>query len=175
MTFFDKYSFKQKNYAVALLTVLLIAVAYKKSFSGSLETIKYRTELDAKVEKASHADQDIKFKQIEIMKLDRFIGKENSTVEKVQQGFLNFFAEKAEHLHVHHIDEVLNFKHPDYQINTHSIILKGDYLNTLNFIYALETNFPLGKILNITFEYKRPSSEDEEALYTTLLMQNYLR
>ncbi|NRA13343.1 MAG: hypothetical protein HRT57_15460, partial [Crocinitomicaceae bacterium] len=108
MTFFDKYSFKQKNYAVALLTVLLIAVAYKKSFSGSLETIKYRTELNAKVEKAAHADEEIRIKQIEIMKLDRFIGKENSSVEKVQQGFLNFFAENAKDINVHQIDEVLN-------------------------------------------------------------------
>jgi hypothetical protein len=175
LTFFDKYSFQQKNYALAILTVLLIAVAYKKAFSISLDTIKYQTELTDKVEKASHADQDIRSNQIEIMKLDRFLGKENSTVEKVQQGFLNFFAEKAKNIAVHQIDEVLNFKHPDYEINTHSIVLKGDYLSTLNFIYALETDFPLGKILNITFEYKRPSSEDNEALYTTLLMQNYLR
>lgn len=175
MTFFDKYSFKQKNYAVALLTVLLIAVAYKKSFSTSIETGKYRTELTAKVEKAAHADEDIKMRQIEIMKLDRFLGKENSSVEKVQQGFLNFFADTAKNVSVYQIDEVLNFKHPDYEINTHSIVLKGDYLSTLNFIYAIETDFPLGKILNITFEYKRPSSENNEALYTTLLMQNYLR
>ncbi len=175
MTFFDKYSFKQKNYAVALLTVLLIAVAYKKAFSISIETVTYRTELREKMEKASHADQDIRSRQIEIMKLDRFLGKENSSVEKVQQGFLNFFARNAKNLSVYQIDEVLNFKHPDFEINTHSIVLRGDYISTLNFIYALETSFPLGKILNIKFEYRRPSSEDKEALYTTLLMQNYLR
>ena len=140
-----------------------------------METITYKEELTAKVEKAAHADQEIRVKQIEIMKLDRFLGKENSTVEKVQQGFLNFFAQNAKNIGVYQIDEVLNFKHPDYEINTHCIVLKGDYLNTLNFIYAMETDFPLGKILNIKFEYKRPSSEDDEALYTTLLMQNYLR
>lgn len=175
MTFFDSYSFKQKNYALAILAVLLIALAYKKAFSVSLETVKYRTELSEKLERSSHADQEIRTKQIEIMKLNRFLGKENNSVEKVQQGFLNFFADTAEHLTVYQIDEVLNFKHPDFEINTHSIVLKGDYTSTLKFIYAMETDFPLGKILNIKFEYKRPSSEDSEALYTTILMQNYLR
>lgn len=175
MTFFDKYSYKQKNYAMAILAVLLIAVAYKRAFSVSIETRGYRDELYEKLDRASSADQDIRSKQIEIARLNRYLGEENSTVERVQQGFLNFFAQRADGLLVHQIDEVLNFKHPDFEINTHRIVLRGDYLSTLDFIYALEKDFALAKVLNLKFEFKRYSMEEEKHLYTTLLIQNYLR
>ena len=175
MTFFDKYSFKQKNYALAIISVLMIAAAYKRAFSVSLETRDYRNELEVKLEKASNADQEIRSKQLQIANLNRFLGQENSTVEKVQQGFLNFFADYAEGLSVHQIDEVLNYKHPDFEINTHSIVLKGDYLSAMQFIYALEKDFSLAKVLNVSFAFKRYSMEDQKHLYTTLLIQNYLK
>ncbi len=175
MTFFDKYSYKQKNYALAILAVLLIAVAYKRAFSISIETRNYRNELQDKLLRASSADQEIRSKQLEIAQLNRYLGEENSTVERVQQGFLNFFAQKGKGLSVHQIDEVLNFKHPDFEINTHRIVLRGNYSRTLEFIYALEREFNLAKVLNLKFEYKRYSLEDEKHLYTTLLIQNYLR
>ena len=160
---------------MAILAVLLIAVAYKRAFSVSIETAVYRDELHEKLDKAASADQDIRSKQIEISRLNRYLGEENSTVERVQQGFLNFFAQKADGLLVHQIDEVLNFKHPDFEINTHRIVLRGDYLSTLKFIYALEKEFTLAKVLNLKFEFKRYSMEEEKHLYATLLIQNYLR
>lgn len=175
MEFFDKYSYKQKNYALAILSVLLIAVAYKRAFSVSIETGTYKQELEDKLVVAASADQEIRSKQKELATLNLMLGEENNTIEKVQQGFLNFFALNTTDLAVHEISEVLNYKHPDFSINTHRIVLKGDYLNTLDFIYKLERDFKLAKILNTTFEYKKYNSEDEKDLYTTLLIQNYLR
>lgn len=175
MTFFDGYSYKVKNRAMLVVAVLLIAVAYKRAFSVTLETRSYRQELEQKLERAEYANQDIRKEQLEIAQLNQYLGQENNSVEKVQQGFLNFFALKAKNILVHQIDEVLNYKHPDFEINTHSIVLKGDFVSTLVFIYAMEKDFPLAKLLNLHFEYKRTSNEQDEALYTTLLIQNYLR
>lgn len=175
MTFFDKYSYKIKNRALLVLIVLLIAVAYKRVFSITLDARTYRFELSEKLEKAKSADTEIRRKQVELAQMNRYLGEENNTVEKVQQGFLNFFARNAESLGVYQIDEVLNYKHPDFEINTHNIILKGDYLSTLGFLYKLEKEFTLAKILNIQFEYKRMSNDESEALYTSILIQNYVR
>ncbi len=175
MTFFDKYSYKQKNYAMIVLAVLLVAVAYKRAFSVTVETLDYRSELEDKLILAQSADSEIRTRQLDIARLNRYLGEQNNTVEKVQQGFLNFFAQHGNGLQVHQIDEVLNFKHPDFEINTHRIVLEGNYPNTLRFIYALEKKFRLAKVLNIGFELKRFSMEEEKHLYTTLLIQNYLR
>ena len=175
MEFFDKYSYKQKNYALAILAVLIAAVVYKHKISVLLETNQLKVELEDKIQQASTADSDIRSTQIEIAQLNRFLGEENNSVEKVQQGFLNFFAKRADQISVYQVNEVLGYKHPDFTINTHLVVLKGDYLHTLRFIYDLEKEFRLAKVLNCTFEYKKYSSDDEKSLYTTLLIQNYLK
>ncbi len=175
MTFFDQYSYKQKNIALLVLGVLLAAASYKRAFSVTIETAEYKTELQEKLILAETSDQQIRTKQIEIAQLNRLIGKEGNTIEKVQQEFLNFFAKRAQSISVHQIEEVLHFQHPDFSINTHRIVLKGDYINTLRFIYDLEKKFNLAKILNISFEFRKFNSDDDKDLYTTLLIQNYLR
>lgn len=175
MTFFDKYSYKQKNFALIVLAILLIAVSYKRVFKTTLDSVQYSQELQNKIEQSKNADSQIRDKYREIALLNKNIGKENVSVEKVQQGFLNFFADKANGLTVYSIDEVLVYQHPDYKINTHRIVLKGGYLNALKFIYNLEKDFSLGKVLNLTFEYRKASIEEEKDLYTTILLQNYLR
>lgn len=158
-----------------VFAVLLIAAAWKRSFSITFETRNARTELEEKLLRASSADADIRSKYAEIAALNRYLGEENNSVEKVQQAFLNFFAKEANLLSVHQIDEVLNYKHPDFEINTHRIVLKGDFISTLQFIYKMEKEFSYAKLLNIQFEYKRYSMEEEKDLYTVLLIQNYVR
>jgi hypothetical protein len=175
MTFFDKYSYKQKNYALALLAVLLVAVSYKRAFSTTIETRQYRDELEEKVLMAQTASVDIRLCKAQINNLNRLLGKENITIEKVQQGFLNFFARYSERIAVYQIDEVLTYQHPDFSINTHRIVLRGDYLNTLKFIYRFEQDFDLARLINISFEYKKYMADSHEELYTTILIQNYLR
>ncbi len=175
MTFFDKYSYKQKNYALLVIIVLLLAVTYKRAISVTLETKSFESELEQQLVLAQSANAQIRVKQATIAQLNRILGKENSTVEKVQQGFLNFFAKNSRGLNVYKIDEVIKFQHPDFTINTHQIVLKGEYTNTLKFIYTLEKDFDLARLTNVTFEYKKVNSDEPEALYTTLLIQNYLK
>lgn len=175
MTFFDKYSYKQKNYALLVFIVLLAAAVYKRSLSVTIETKKYEAELDEKIDTAQRALTEIGIKKSEIALLDRMIGKENLSVEKVQQGFLNFFANYSKHISVYKIEEVLKFQHPDFTINTHQIVLKGGYLPTLEFVYRMEKEFDLARLINTSFEYKKMSSEESESLYTTLILQNYMR
>lgn len=175
MTFFDQYTYKQKNYALLVLSVLLAAVAYKRAFSVTIETGEYKTELQEKLILAESADQQIRAKQVALAQLNRLLGEEGNTIEKVQQEFLNFFAQKGAGVGVHQIEEVLHFQHPDFSINTHRIILKGDYTSTLRFIYELEKKFTLAKVLNVSFEFKKYDADDDKSLYTTLLIQNYLR
>ena len=175
MTFFDKYTYKQKNYALLVIGVLLAAVAYKRGFGPTLEIKKYRTELEQKLVMAASADDQIRTKQIEIAQLNRLLGEEGNTIEKVQQEFLNFFAKNANSVSVHEINEVLHFQHPDFSINTHRVVLKGNYTNTLKFLYEVEKKFTLAKILNVSFEFTKHDADDDKALYTTILIQNYLR
>jgi hypothetical protein len=175
MTFFDSYSYQKKNYALLVLVVLLLAVIYKKAILKTQETLAYKSELKLKLDRAASAIPDIQMKQRHIASLNEYIGKENNTVEKVQQGFLNFFARKANGLSVYQIDEVQTYKHPDFAIKTHRIILKGGYTSALKFIHELESDFDLARLINVSFAYEKYPNDEKEDLYTTILLQNYLR
>jgi hypothetical protein len=175
MTFFDTYSFKQKNYALLVLVVLLAGVVYKRSVKTTLEILDYKQELNEKLVKADYAVRDIQLIQQQIMGLNHYLGQENNTVEKVQQGFLNFFGRKSVNLAVYQIDEVLTFKHPDFSIKTHRIILKGGFIESLKFVNSLEKQFNLARLITVSYDYQKYPTDEKEALYTTLLLQNYVR
>lgn len=175
MTFFDQYSYKQKNYALLVLVILLVAASYKRVFKITFESIAYKKELEQKIVQAKSAAVDLKIVQSEINYLNKLLGKEDVTIEKVQQGFLNFQTLNSSRLIVYQVDEVLSYQHPDFTINTHRIVLKGGFIHVLKFIYQLEKEFDLAKLINVSFEFKKYNSEESEALYTTLLLQNYQR
>ncbi|MCH2229637.1 MAG: hypothetical protein MK105_04770 [Crocinitomicaceae bacterium] len=175
MTFFDKYSFKQKNYGLIVLSVLLIAVTYKRAISITIEKRSYSNELSTKLTKAETAFDAVRNKQIMLSNLNRHLGEENNSVEQVQQDFLNFFAKNSKGLKVMQIHEVLNYKHPDFEINTHKIVLAGGYLNSIKFIYDLEQEFNAAKILNVSYKLWKEPNQESQTLHTTLLIQNFLR
>lgn len=175
MTFFDGYSYKQKNYALMILAVLLVAASYKRAFSVTIDTLRNKDELMRKVEESRHAESNIRVTQAQIMQLNKLLGKENITVEKVQQGFLNFLHLNSSGVSVYQVEEVLKYQHPDFSINTHRIVLKGNFLNILRFLYKLEKEFDLAKLINVAFEYKKYNPAENEQLYTVILLQNYER
>lgn len=175
MTFFDKYSYKQKNYALIVLVVLLLAVVYKRSILPMQELLAYRQELTTKLSSASSVLQDIRSTQQQLRSLNQYIGKENNSVEKVQQGFLNFFHQKSSDLSVFQIDEVHTYRHPDFSIKTHRIVLRGSYTASIRFIYDLETRFDLARVVSVSYQELKLANEENSALYTTILLQNYIR
>ncbi len=174
MTFFDSYSYRYKNYALIVLGLLLLAVAYKRSFRGTLEARDYRTELKEKIAVSRNSSREIRQTNARLAVLNEFLGKENSSIEKVQQGFLTFFTRNAQKIVVFEVSEVQSFQHPDFTIYTHKVILKGDFIHTLKFLNRLETQFDLARLINVSHSYEKVNDSDP-ALYTTILFQNYVR
>lgn len=175
MTFFDKYSYKQKNLALLVLGVLLAAVSYKRSFRTTFETQDYIHELEAKKEMAASSRQNIRTLQLEIANVNKLLGKENISIERVQQGFLNFFAQYGNGLSVQQIEEVYTFDHPDFSINTFRIDLKGNYTAQLRFLNKLEKQFDEARLIHSGFELKKDPQNSTSSLVSTLLLQNYVR
>lgn len=87
MTFFDQYSYKQKNYALLILGVLLVAVSYKRAFKVTLETIAAKQELENKIEKARYAVKNIRETQKEISFLNKLLGKKMLLLRKYNKPF----------------------------------------------------------------------------------------
>lgn len=175
MILFEKYSYKQKNLALLVLGVLLFAVSYKRSFRNTIETHSYLAELEQKKAEAEASQSTIQRLQLEISTVNRLLGKENVSIERVQQGFLNFFAMKSSGLSVQQIEEVYTFDHPDFSINTFRIDIKGDYLHQLRFIHKLEKEFEDARLIHTHFETKKDLVSGKSDLIATLLLQNYVQ
>ena len=175
MTFFEKYSYKQKNFALLVLAVLLFAAAYKRSFKTTLETRAYISELEQKQLAGQQSQHELFQARKEVMQLNKLLGKENVSIEKTQQAFLNFFAAKSAHISVQQIDEVYSFEHPDFKINTFKIDLKSDFISVLQFIYLLELHFDDARLVHMHSEIKENLQTEKDDLITTLLLQNYVQ
>jgi hypothetical protein len=175
MTLFEKYSFRQKNVALLILGGLLAIVSYKRSFSTTIETRKFLSELEIKKSAAMQSYGNIQVLQKEIIQINRLLGKENVSIEEVQQSFLNFFAMRSSGLVVHQIEEVYSFDHPDFRINTFRIDLKGDFLSLLKFLHNLETRFNDARLIHSAYEVKKNEETGKLELISTLLLQNYVQ
>lgn len=172
MNLFEKYTYQQKNIALLLVSILLFAVSYKRSFSKTLETHRYINELDLKIEEGKESELKVKALQKEMDLLNNLLGKENVSIEEIQQGFLNFFNKFKNDLNVNKIDEVMIFEHPDFKINTFKIDLKGGFLSALKFIYQFEKLFNNARLIHTHFEVINKENNQNE-LITTIILQNY--
>lgn len=175
MTFFDGYSYRQKNLALLVLGVLLIAVSYKRAFRISIETYRYLQELTVKQQEAVVSSRDIQSIQVEIATLNKLLGNENVALEEVQQGFLNFIAKYGTGVDVQEMEEVYAFDHPDFRINTFKINIKGPFLSQLRFIYSLERKFNDAQLIHANTFFRKNLDLDKDELITTLLLQNYVQ
>ncbi|MDF3026956.1 MAG: hypothetical protein K0S23_1263 [Fluviicola sp.] len=175
MTLFEKYSYKQKNLALLIIAVLLFAVSYKRAFSKTIETNSYINELEIKKLEALNSQKEIQILQKQVAQLNKLLGKENVSVEEVQQGFLNFLARKSPRISVKQIDEVYGFEHPDFKINTFKIELKGDFISILKFINTLEQSFDDARLIHFQMSSEKDPVTGKIDLTTTLLIQNYVQ
>jgi hypothetical protein len=175
MTLFEKYSYKKKNLALLVVGVLLFAAAYKRSFKTTIETRTYISELEVKKMEAEASQSRIRLLQSQMASLNRLLGRENVSIERVQQGFLNFFALKSHNLSVQQIEEVYTFDHPDFSINTFRIDMKGDYLSQVRFIHSLEKEFDDARLIHTRFETKKDLVSGKSDLIATILLQNYVQ
>ncbi len=175
MNLFEKYSYKQKNLALLIIAVLLFAASYKRAFSKTIELNGYINELEIKKQEALDSQKEIRLLQKDVARLNRLLGKENVSVEEVQQGFLNFLAKKSPKIQVKQIDEVYGFEHPDFKINTFKIELRADFISVLKFIYALEGSFDDARLIHFKMSSEKDPVTNKIDLTTTLLIQNYVQ
>lgn len=173
MTLFQKYTYRQKKLALVVIFVLLAAAAYKRSFSITIQQLGLNSELLIKRAEAETSVDRLKTKQNELKLINQLVGQENVPNERVQQKFLSFFDAKTNNLSVERMEEVYTFDHPDYTINTNLITVKGDYLNTIKFLYDLEKQFSFARLVSANLQLKTNRVLQKNELHTTILLQNF--
>ncbi len=172
---FDRFTYKQKNYGLLIMFVLMIMVSYKRSFSLTLNLRSEITNQETKKISATHAQSDLEILQIQITQLNKNIGKSDLEPDKVQQEILRTIAWFSDDndVNLKQLEETHNFETVDFNIYSNLVAVKGNFNGILSLAYYMENNFDYARLTNISVYKEQNRTTKKTELYGKLLFQHY--
>jgi len=172
---FDRFTYKQKNYGLLVLFVLMIMVSYKRSFSLTLSALSEIERLETQKREVVHAQSDLESLQIQLIQLNRNIGKADLDPDKVQQEILRTIAWYSEEHEVmlEQLEATHNFETVDFNIFSNLVSVKGTFNGILELAYYVENSFDYARLVNVSIYKKQNPITKKTNLYGKLLFQHY--
>lgn len=172
---FDRFSYKQKNYFLLVMFILLIMVSYKRSFVLSLNALDEIEAQEKQKEATLHAQTDIETLTIQIAQLNKNIGKSDINPDKVNQEILAEISAQSmvSDVHLERLEATHVFQTVDFDIYSNLIIVQGAYNGILELAYHMENDFEYARLTNIEVFKEKDHSSKKEKLYGKLLFQHY--
>lgn len=169
---FEKYSFKIKFKVLLVLLVMLSVAAYRRSFSSLIDSFRENRILSEKIELMSKKTKNVDKLSQEIVSLDRLIGKEGISREKVQQSIVTFITENSRGVEISDLKSIHEFVEENYKIYTYQLDLVSNYNQLSALAYSFERNFEYSKIVSMGF-YTEKKNNKSEVLHLKIIFQNY--
>ncbi len=172
---FDRFTYRQKNYGLLVLVVLMFIVSYKRVFSL---TLAVQTEIESQELRkadATHAQTDLEMLQVQVMQLNKNIGKSDLEPDKVQQEILRTITAFSNENDVM-LDELQathNYETVDFNIYSNLVAVKGTFNGLLSLAYYMENEFDYARLTNISIYKEKNLTTKKTALYANLLFQHY--
>ncbi len=171
---FEKLSNKKKFiYSLVLFLLIFIGIIYKKNILRISE-VKEKITLSKEAYKDSHQiGMEINTLNRELNYLNSKIGEININPESVQREIIGYISENGKNIELNNVDKIHYASIQDYDIYTNSLILSGSYKDLITFLYKLEREFSLSKLINVNFYKKKNYTSRSTTLYMKLIFQNY--
>src|SRR5690606_3933449 len=170
---FEQYSYKQKFFALLVLSVIMAITAYKRSFKNSLYLLKENKELKQKIELVNEKSGELQNLNMEIKTIDSFMGKENVDMTKVRQEILNFLANsKNTNILVTSFPSPHTYSDQNYTIYSNVLEISGTFNELLETAYEFEKYFTYSKVVSTEFFTVKKGSDKKE-LHLIIIFQNY--
>lgn len=172
---FDRFTYKQKNYGLLILLVLMLVVSYKRSFSLSLAALADIDQQTIQKQEAAHATTDLADIQFQILQLDRNLGKTDLPPDQVQQEILstiNRFS-KTEHILTSRVEATHQFQTVDFDIYSNLVLVSGSFNGILSLTHHFEHAFNQARLTSIDLYTDQDPLTKKTTLYAKLLFQHY--
>lgn len=172
---FDRFTYKQKNYGLLALCVIMVIVGYKRSFSLTLSTLSEIELQETRKLDARHAESDFETLKVQIAQLNKNIGKSDLEPDKVQQEILRTITVfgKENEVMLDQLEATHNFETLDFNIYSNLVAVKGTFNGILSLAYYMENEFEYARLTNISLYKKENLITKKTALYAQLLFQHY--
>lgn len=169
---FEQLSYKLKFKLLIAVSVMLSIAAYRRSFSSLIDVINENRSLKSKLELMNRNSKSIDQLNSEIAKLDKMIGKDGVSKEKVQQGIVGYISENCGEVSINDMKPTHEFIDNNYKIYTYEIDLVGNFNQLIRCMYLLEKKFDYSKIVSSNF-YATKKDNKNNVLHLKIIFQNY--
>jgi len=172
---FDRFTYKQKNYGLLALFVLMIMVSYKRSFVLSLNALTQIESQEQQKQNLLGAENDIAVMRIQLAQMNKTIGRSDLAPDKVNQEILRAISDYTKNLYIKldKIRETHAYKTVDFTIYSNMVSVEGDLSGILQLAYYMENKFEFARLTNISLYKEMDYSTKKEKLYANLLFQHY--
>ena len=172
---FDRFTYKQKNYGLLIILLLMIMVSYKRSFSLTISALNELKNQKEQLESTKHVQEDIESLKIQIIQLNNNIGKSDIKPDQVQQKILSEISQfsNSNNVNLEKLEETHAFKTVDYTIYSNLIRVQGSFNGILSLAYHMENTFAYARVTNVNVFKETDLSTKKEKLYGEFLFQHY--
>jgi len=170
---FENIPYKKKFYALIAIALVLSLAAYKRSFKGTIESVRYYYQAKKNIDQNQNIEEELLFLKAENKVLDQSIGKEINNPEIVQNRILSFINNSDIDLTIARIEPTHRASDPYFNTYSNQITLKGSYEHISKMIFAFEEDFEYARIATTQFYVKRDPRTRKKELYNDIIFQNY--
>jgi hypothetical protein len=172
---FDRFTYRQKNYALLVIFILLAMVSYKRSISLTLGAMSELENQERQKLSTLSVQDDIESLRIQIVQLNKNIGKSDIEPDLVNQQILSEISafSKMNQVNLERLEETHSFKTVDFTIYSNLIAVEGSFNGILSLCYHMENKFEYARLTNVEFAKEVEQSTKNEKLYGKLLFQHY--
>ena len=172
---FEKYSYKTKLIALAVIFVLLFLAAYKRSFSLTFGLIDEVERLEKQLDLAQNANYEINQLKLDLNELNQAIGKENLDADLVQQRILDEISDYSNtaNIRIYGISETHKYSTSDFEVFSNETIVEGDFISILKLIHSFENEIEYARVASCEFYTEKNFKTKKKQLYAKLYLQHF--
>ncbi len=174
---FDKLTYKQKNYGLLLIFILLAMVSYKRSFILSINLNKEINQQELQKLDIQHSGKKKELLTLEIQQINKNLGKTDESSDKVQQELLREISDfpASYGLTIESINQTHLYTSVDYKILTNEVLIEGNFKGLVRAINHLERKFEYARIINTDIYKTKDHGDKKSKVYAKVLFQHYFK
>lgn len=168
---FEKYTYKQKCIALAVLFFMLLFTAYKRSFKNLILVYIENKELVVTAENIASKSKNLEVLSMEIASYDKYLGNQNVTKDVVQQEIIAFSTLHSG-ISISDLQGIHAFTDDNYSVYTNQLDVTGNINSLMRLAYDFETKFNYSRVISTNY-YKVKKNNTKETLHLKIIFQNY--
>lgn len=172
---FDRFTYRQRNYGLLGLFILMLMVGYKRSFVLSLNALNEIETQEQQKLATINSQNNIQTLEFEIAQLNKNIGRSDIEPDKVNQEILSEISDYAKNnqVNLERLEKTHDFKTVDFNIYSNLIAVEGSFNGILSLIHHMENHFEFARLTNVDLYKEKDFKNKKNKLYAKLLFQHY--